>query len=94
MNYRLGFFILAIILGGLVSYMIFKPSEVDNSYLEGQMKQSKQREDSLISELNKTHQTIKLLKDELKDIDTIYSIITKPALIRRADSIYLRHGLN
>lgn len=94
MNYRVGFFILAVVLGGLVSYMIFKPKEVDNSYVEDRMKQSKIREDSLISELNQVKYKLSVIENEKIKIIAIYDTISKPALLRRSDSIYKRHGLN
>lgn len=94
MNYRTGFFILAIVLGGLVSYMIFKPSDVDNSAIKAQYEESKRIEDSLISEINKTKYKLSIIENEKIKIIAIYDTITKPALLRRADSIYKRHGLN
>ena len=83
MNYRTGFFILAIVLGGLVSYMIFKPSDVDNSYIELQLKQSQDRVDSLTNLFNNNQPIRNELKDTMLTIDSVYIDISKDSLRAR-----------
>ncbi len=81
MNYRTAFFVLAVIFGGIVAYVIFKPNT--NEYNTERYNQSKQREDSLISELNKLKELKNEIKDTINSIDSAYVNITKDSLRAR-----------
>ncbi len=94
MNYRLGFFILAIALGGLLSYIVFRPKDVEFTNLKQRHEESKNREDSLVKELNNTITELNNIRDEKNKIIYVYDTISHVNMFIRADSIYNRHRLD
>ena len=91
MNYRLGFFILALIVGGLISYLIFRDREAPS--IPNELKKDKEvLIDSKESEIEALNNRNKLIQDEKITTINVYDTISKRELVKRADSIY-RYGM-
>ena len=94
MNKQIPLLILVIVLTAVTTYFVSRPKPDTNPYYLTKIKESLIREDSIKAELNKTLAQIKENDKQDKNIVAIYDTITKPVLIRRADSLYFRYGLH
>jgi uncharacterized ion transporter superfamily protein YfcC len=92
-NKQVFILILVIVLTAICTYFVTKKEE-SNPYYLTKIKESLIREDSIKAELNKTLAQIKENDKQDKNIVAIYDTISKPVLIRRADSLYFRYGLH
>lgn len=71
MNYRTAFFILALVFGVLVAYLIFKPKDDTNEYYTEKYKKSVRKQKAIASGINQRRDNFKKFRDEIKRNDSI-----------------------